>query len=222
MIKLKKIISGGQTGADQGGLFAGRELGLETGGTAPKDWRTQAGPAPWLADFGLVESQFVEYSARTRQNVVDSDGTVIFGKISPGSRSTRNHCLGQGKPYLWIPLADASLSLEDIRGPQFTRWLIDNRIEVLNTAGNREEVSPGICGYVTHFIIASVRPLLPTEDKPYITVAHLFGVYHVNKMEWDARAEEYKLVQSRNCGGNKNAANTIAAQWAEREGLEVR
>lgn len=44
MMTLRKIISGGQTGADQGGLRAGRLLHLETGGTAPHNWMTEQGP----------------------------------------------------------------------------------------------------------------------------------------------------------------------------------
>lgn len=43
---LRWIISGGQTGADQGGLDAGKALGLKTGGLMPKGWRTEAGPRP--------------------------------------------------------------------------------------------------------------------------------------------------------------------------------
>ena len=43
---LTKIISGGQTGADYGALLAAHALGLETGGWAPKGWRTEDGPKP--------------------------------------------------------------------------------------------------------------------------------------------------------------------------------
>jgi hypothetical protein len=35
------IISGGQTGADQGGLFAAEILKIKTGGYAPKGYRTE-------------------------------------------------------------------------------------------------------------------------------------------------------------------------------------
>jgi hypothetical protein len=49
-----QVISGGQTGADQGGLRAARACGIPTSGWAPKGWMTEAGPAPWLADWGLA------------------------------------------------------------------------------------------------------------------------------------------------------------------------
>jgi hypothetical protein len=45
---LTKIISGGQTGSDQGGLEAGQKLGLETGGWIPKGWLTEIGANPEL------------------------------------------------------------------------------------------------------------------------------------------------------------------------------
>lgn len=53
---LTKIISGGQTGADEGGLEGARLLGIPTGGTAPKGYRTENGPNLTLRDtYGLVE-----------------------------------------------------------------------------------------------------------------------------------------------------------------------
>src|SRR3546814_7241191 len=87
------VISGGQTGADQGGLLGARDAGVRTGGTAPRDWRTEDGAAPWLAEFGLVESQRKSYAARTRANAEAADGTVLFGNpLSAGSALTARCC----------------------------------------------------------------------------------------------------------------------------------
>lgn len=36
---IKKVISGGQTGADQAGLLAARVCGVDVGGTAPKGYQ---------------------------------------------------------------------------------------------------------------------------------------------------------------------------------------
>lgn len=58
---LTKIISGGQTGVDQAALRAARDLGITTSGTAPLGWITEDGPAPWLADFGLIEADWLGY-----------------------------------------------------------------------------------------------------------------------------------------------------------------
>jgi predicted Rossmann-fold nucleotide-binding protein len=70
---LRKVISGGQTGVDQAGLRAARAVGLATGGSAPRGWETEDGPAPWLA-----ECEREGYLARTEANVRASDGTMIF------------------------------------------------------------------------------------------------------------------------------------------------
>jgi hypothetical protein len=76
---LRKIVSGGQTGAAQAGLRAARAAGLETGGWALKGWATEDGPALWLADFGLVQCRRPGYPPRTEANARDSDGTIWFG-----------------------------------------------------------------------------------------------------------------------------------------------
>lgn len=128
------ILAGGQTGADQGALAAARFLGIPTGGTAPKGWKTEDGPAPWLADYGLVESTFVAYSLRTAANVHGSDATVIFSNLNtPGSSLTLRLCEQEGKPCTHDP-DPASLR----------EWCETNNTRSLNVAGNRESVNPGI------------------------------------------------------------------------------
>ena len=131
---IEKIISGGQTGADRGGLIAGKSLGLETGGTAPKGWKTEEGPYPALGHFyGLLEGP-PGYTARTRININDGDATLIVGNVhSPGSQRTLQMCQLLGKPYRVNPTAEA-----------LKEWIVRNGIEVLNVAGNRESVTPGI------------------------------------------------------------------------------
>ena len=52
---LQKIISGGQTGADLGGLMAGKDLNIEIGGTAPIGFLTNQGVNLRLGSyFGLM------------------------------------------------------------------------------------------------------------------------------------------------------------------------
>jgi hypothetical protein len=134
---VERIISGGQTGADRGGLEAGRELGIKTGGTAPPRFMTQKGTDYALRDvFGLTEGEADPqvYPKRTRKNVDDSDGTVWFGNPnSPGGKQTLGHAKQVGKPVLINPDAN-----------ELRAWLSANKIRVLNVAGNREEKTPGI------------------------------------------------------------------------------
>ena len=42
---IERVISGGQTGSDQGRLRAARACSIATGGGAPRGWLTEAGPA---------------------------------------------------------------------------------------------------------------------------------------------------------------------------------
>ena len=78
-LRLTRLISGGQTGADQqGALLAARELGIPTGGTAPKGWLTETGPQELLLkSFGLIECADPGYAARTEANVLGSDRKQI-------------------------------------------------------------------------------------------------------------------------------------------------
>lgn len=134
-----KIISGGQTGADQGGLVAGALLGLATGGWAPNGWRTDIGPAPWLANYGVQEHRAPGYPQRTAANVRDSDGTVIIGnRWSPGCTLTQDLCRRAGKPLLCIDWPNSPEgSAEQLRA-------FCAPLGVLNVAGNRERSRPGI------------------------------------------------------------------------------
>jgi len=81
-VGVETIISGGQTGADQAGLFAASELGLKTGGTAPRNFRTEAGSNPSLLrdKFGLQAStaETNDYKDRDTKNILASDGSVAF------------------------------------------------------------------------------------------------------------------------------------------------
>ena len=124
---VKKVISGGQTGTDRFGLEIAKELGIETGGTAPKYYKTENGCDQSLKDFGLVEDESSDYDPRTEKNIIDSDGTVIFGDIkSPGSKLTIKLLKQHNKKYIDNP------TIEKLK-----EFITENNIEVLNVAGNR-------------------------------------------------------------------------------------
>ncbi|PZV19091.1 MAG: hypothetical protein DCF20_03400 [Pseudanabaena sp.] len=129
------IISGGQTGADWGGLLAAADLGIATGGLAPKGYRTELGENLELAKFGLQEADRTDYEVRTVLNVQAADATVVFADRlhSDGTKLTIESCIKHEKPYLINPDA---LTLHD--------WLVEHQVKVLNVAGNRESVSEGI------------------------------------------------------------------------------
>ncbi len=131
---VEKIISGGQTGADMGGLLGAKDCGIRTGGWAPKGWKTETGPNLTLRKFGLVQATTDSYKYRSKLNVMDSHVTAIFGDIkSPGSQLTLNACKTDSVPFLLNPDA------EELR--EFCRL---HEAEIVNIAGNRESKCPGI------------------------------------------------------------------------------
>jgi hypothetical protein len=125
-IKLRKIISGGQYGIDLMGIEVGKELGFETGGVATRGYRVEGGFNPGLKDYGLTESNYANYLVRTEQNVIDSDGTILFGNMSSsGSKSTIGFLNKHGKPYIVNPNAQEIANF------------VRNK-KVVNIAGNRK------------------------------------------------------------------------------------
>ncbi len=166
---LEKIISGGQTGADRGGLEAAKALGIPTGGTVPKGFMTENGPDESLRAFGLIESDSPHYEVRTEQNIKDSDGTLVFlFNDGPGTLLTIQLAKSHGKPLFVIRSSDLapSLSFAPSLPEQIRNWIMQNRIHVLNVAGNRESISPGIKQYVQRILTEALQnpPDVPNRD----------------------------------------------------------
>lgn len=159
MLMLRRIISGGQVGADQGGLRAGKILGLETSGIVPKGWKTLAGPAPWLgAEYGCYEHTKSDYPSRTAANVWLSSGTVrfAFDFNSPGERCTLKAIKKYGKPCFDVNLADPPPP------GKFRRWLETNRVVTLNVAGNARPAET-VETLVLYYLVVALRT--PNEQE---------------------------------------------------------
>ncbi|OPL15419.1 MAG: hypothetical protein AVO38_10530 [delta proteobacterium ML8_D] len=138
---VKKIISGGQTGADQAALDIAIKLGISHGGWIPKGRLTENGR---LDDaYRLKEMDTASYNKRTEQNVIDSDGTLIIshGTLTGGSEYTRDMAMGHERPWLHIDL-NGTESLQ--AAEQIKYWLAEHEIEVLNIAGPRASKDPAI------------------------------------------------------------------------------
>ena len=78
---LKKIISGGQTGADRAALDAAMRLGIPHGGWLPKGRLAEDGCLP--DHYQLEEMPTDSYRERTRKNVQASDGTLLVSRGTP-------------------------------------------------------------------------------------------------------------------------------------------
>ena len=146
---LHKLITGGQTGADRAGLDFAIETGLEHGGYVPRGRKAEDGR---IDDrYNLVELSTSSYPARTRRNIEESDGTVIFSLnrcLSGGTKLTLDLANKPGKPVLHI----YDTRKERISNPDslrleiqaLTHFQCSNKIEILNVAGPRESKEPGV------------------------------------------------------------------------------
>lgn len=158
---IKRIISGGQTGADQGGLYAAWTMDIETGGTATKGYRTQDGPNLRLkTQFGLVEHPSPKYPPRTSENVRNADATIRFAAdfSSSGEECTMRAIKRFKKPYF-------DIDIHDPVPPYITvGWLLTNKVEVLNVAGNSESRAPGIFVFTKAYLMSVLRMIQASED----------------------------------------------------------
>lgn len=191
-IQLTKVISGGQTGADQGALKAAQQVGLSTGGWAPRRFYTEDGACPELGSkYGLQEISYdkkmpfcADYVTRSKKNVDDSDGTLVFHlRRSLGTSKTIGYCIthkwtqnydhfafSRGLITLHRPvliISDA-VSLDkhqnqvvrqrDIQ--QVRDFLIEHNIKTLNVSGHRQEATdPTWEQRVFDFLVAALSDL---------------------------------------------------------------
>jgi hypothetical protein len=92
----EQVVSGGQTGVDQGGWRAAKRFDLPTGGWMPKGFLTEpptghgTEPHPEFAElYGADELPTASFPTRTFANARDSAATSWFGATdTPGARDT--------------------------------------------------------------------------------------------------------------------------------------
>jgi hypothetical protein len=133
-----EIISGGQTGVDRAALDAARACGFPHGGWCPRGRRAEDGRIP--DHYRLRETRQASYAARTRQNVLDADATLVLhsGVISGGTQYTVEVAQQLQKPLMIV----------DLRSPPplstIIAWILSTKTKRLNVAGPRESTEPGI------------------------------------------------------------------------------
>jgi len=134
-VLVQKIISGGQVGADRAALDWAIEHHIDHGGWCPKHRRAADGLIPLR--FRLQESPDPGYPDRTKRNVREADGTVVFTTDPPGRGSalTIQACLDFGKPYL---ILTGELSLDEA-STQLIQFIRRNNVKCLNVAGSRSQ-----------------------------------------------------------------------------------
>ena len=162
-----KIVSGGQTGVDQGALEAAVDLGVDWGGWAPKGWRAENGTVPERFRARMQEHASANYIVRTRQNVADSHATLILSDAYPlsgGTLRTRDFCMNMMRPHFVVTFGET-----DAIG-KVQRWLaqffaIEHPIPfVLNVAGPRESKANGIEESTRKFLVEVLQGMLQEGD----------------------------------------------------------
>ena len=138
---VEKIISGGQTGADQAALDAAIELGIPHGGSIPLGRKTEAGRLP--DKYQLHELETSSYPRRTEQNVIDSDGTLLVshGRLDSGSEYTKEMAEKHNRPWIHV---DTKRISDTAAVVLIQSWIDKNGIRVLNVAGPRASKDPQI------------------------------------------------------------------------------
>ena len=138
---IQKIISGGQTGADRAALGFAIQHNIPHGGWIPKGRKAEDGTLP--EKYHLQEMPTGQYSKRTEQNILDSDGTLIVshGLLTGGSVLTREWAKQHRKPWIHIDLETTPYH-EAAR--MIREWVGRNGIKVMNVAGARGRKDPMI------------------------------------------------------------------------------
>ncbi len=150
-----KIVSGGQTGVDQGALDAAMNLGLDWGGWAPKGWLAENGTIAERYRANMREGTSANYLVRTKRNVVDSDATLIIVQkypLSGGTLKTRVFCEKLLRSHFVVSL-DERDAVEKARA--WLRQFLNGepgRPFVLNVAGPRESKAAGIQSQTAAFV----------------------------------------------------------------------
>ena len=156
MSRLRKLISGGQSGVDRAALDAARSAGLEIGGWCPAGRWAEDGTIP--LHYPLDETPEADPDQRTAWNVRDADATLILTRGQPrgGTARTLECAQAAGRPWLLVDLDAAA------QAPDISAWLASVRPRTLNVAGPRESQAPGITQAVRELLEA----LLARPDRP--------------------------------------------------------
>jgi hypothetical protein len=110
---------------------------------------TEDGPNLKLKnDYNLKENNSKDYKIRTKQNVLDSDGTIAFlnpnGKTN-GTKLTIDFAIENKKPYLIVEITKNTDNFKEI-SIEIKSFIKNNSIKILNIAGHRKST----CGFDTY------------------------------------------------------------------------
>ncbi|MEA1949236.1 MAG: putative molybdenum carrier protein [Thermodesulfobacteriota bacterium] len=164
---IKKIISSGQTEADQAVLDVAIKLGFPHGGWIPKGRITKTGTLP--GKYRLKEMPTDNYSECIEQNIKDSKGTLIisYGKLTGDYDYARKMTLKHKRQLLGIDL-NQTIAFE--AASLIKDWIQLRHIDVLFVIGQSGNINPDI-GKQTASIIegALILDLMNTSPGSNVT-----------------------------------------------------
>lgn len=135
-----EIISGGQTGVDQGALDAALDLGASCSGWSPDGHYDENGALD--AKYPLTPmSKGNGYVERTRANVARADATVIiyYSDLEGGTKLTLQYCFEEKKRF---KLFDADTVTPELAAEALVRFAKKHKLKSLNVAGPRGSKQP--------------------------------------------------------------------------------
>jgi putative molybdenum carrier protein len=102
--------------------------------------------------YHLTELSSISYEVRTRRNVREGDGTVVFSLdpiLTGGSALTLEYATKVKKPRIHIHRSAADYSDEAFSQEvgRLKDFIESNRIAILNVAGPRESNQPGVYAF---------------------------------------------------------------------------
>jgi len=133
---IKKIISGGQAGAERAALEVAIKLDITHGGWVPKDRLAENGIIP--ETYQLNEAHSTGNTDHMEKNVLESDATLIIsrGGLTGGALIAQKIAIISGCPCLHLDLYMTPV-LQSVS--IISSWIRLNRIEVLNVTGQKSD-----------------------------------------------------------------------------------
>lgn len=168
-----RIISGGQTGADQAALYAAKVLGIAYGGWCPKGRLTELGKKIPPDFTNLKEVPFEakdldqpeNFAMRTKMNIEDSNATMIFvpswplpSSITDGTLLTIEYAKLKNKKYLLVDLSNPESEKKIAAFFQELKPEPGNEYVTINIAGPRESQLPGVQQKVYNLLLQTLMP----------------------------------------------------------------
>ena len=117
---------------------------LSCGGWCPEGRLAEDGPIDLTYPLKEINGG---YESRTRKNVEDSDGTLVFyeRRLQGGTEKTVTFCKELAKPHIMLDIDAVPVG---VAIPEILSFVAEYKIRVLNVAGPRQSQCPSIYSYV--------------------------------------------------------------------------